>query len=337
MPSINSSTLGFINQTLRNPQPGSQFTPFEIGYNLIVILFGLTINGLIEIVLMRNKTIRSETIGPAIISLIGANFITLIGGTGWILSPDRLLGCKLFGVIGYALMLCSVFNLQGIGILKLCKLYFFKDVDETRFRRVYIFAAVFAWIISFVVSLPTAIGQWGQVATECNTLTCKITNVNADGSNTRYSMSKVYFASYIIVGISNVFLNIAIYYKIQSYFKKIVSEIGNFSSEMAMNYMKKERQTAKMMAADSVLYALFPIPPAVLYIIEEYPRATVENWVDTLSITLWASTAIAEPVLLLSFKEKYRQEIKNILKGAYSSVKDKFITTHSTVNTSVTD
>ena len=51
MPSINISTLGYINQTLANPQPGSQFTSFEIGYNLIVILFGLAINGLIEIVL----------------------------------------------------------------------------------------------------------------------------------------------------------------------------------------------------------------------------------------------------------------------------------------------
>ena len=185
MPSINTSTLGYVNQTLTNPQPGSQFTSFEIGCNLIVILFGLTMNGLIEIVLMRNKTIRSETISPAIISLIGANFITFIGGIGWILSPDRQLGCKLFGVIGYALMLCSVFNLQGIGILKLCKLYFFMDVDEKRFHKVYIFVAVFAWIISFVVSLPTAIGQWGQVATECNSLTCKIcpTSAHTSGVN----------------------------------------------------------------------------------------------------------------------------------------------------------
>ena len=106
---------------------------------------------------------------------------------------------------------------------------------------------------------------------------------------------------------------------------------------MATNYMKKEKQPAKLMVADSVLYALFPIPPAVLYIIEEYPRATVENWVDSVSITLWASIAIAEPILLLIFKEQYRQEIKNILKGLYSSVKDKFTTAHSTVFTSVTD
>ena len=336
MPSRNTSTLGHINRTLTNPQPGSQFTSFEIGYNLIVILFGLTVNGLVEFALIRNKKIRSETISPAIISLIGANFITLIGGGGWIVSPDRQLGCK-FGVIGFTLMLCSVFNLQGIGILKLCKLYFFKDVEEKRFRKVYIFVAAFAWIVSLIVSFPTAIGQWGQVATECNSLTCQITNVNADGSNTGYSMSRVYFASYIIVGISNAFLNIAIYYKIQSYFKTIVSEIGNVSTDMEMNYMKKEKQIAKMMLANSVLYALFPIPLAVLYVIEEYPRLTVENLIDTAFITLWGSTAIVEPVLILAFKEKYRQEIKTILKGAYSSVKDKFSITHATVITSVTD
>lgn len=123
MPSRNTSTLRHINQTLRYPQSGSPFTTSEEVYGLIWLLFGLVVNGLIEFVLIKNKKLRSETISLAIMSLIGANFITMIGGIGWFLIPYPQICCKVFGLIGYALMLCSVFNLQSIGILRFIKLY----------------------------------------------------------------------------------------------------------------------------------------------------------------------------------------------------------------------
>ena len=69
-----------------------------------------------------------------------------------------------------------------------------KDVNEERFRRVCMFAAIFAWIVTFIVSIPTAICRWGQVEIECNSIACYITNVYKDGSNTGYSMVRVYFA-----------------------------------------------------------------------------------------------------------------------------------------------
>ena len=337
MPSLNVSTFGYINQTLKYPQAGSPFTFSESVYGVIWLLFGLVVNGLIQLVLIKNKKLRSESTSPAIMSLISANSITLIGGIGWFLIPYPQIGCKVFGLMGYALMLCSVFNLQGIGILKFCNLYFWKDVDEEKFRRVCKLAAIFAWIVTFMVSFPTAIGQWGQVEIECNTIACYLTNVNKDGSNTGYSMIRVYYASYFIIGMSNIILNVAIYYKIQSYFKAITSDIGNFSPDMEMEYMRKERQITKMMGANSVLYVFFPIPLAALHFIDAYPKITVEHWLFTTIILLWGSTAIVEPALILAFKEKYRQEIKKILKGAYFSIKDKFTKTHSTVNTSAID
>ena len=104
-----------------------------------------------------------------------------------------------------------------------------------------------------------------------------------------------------------------------------------------MDYMRKERQIAKLMGTNSVVYVFFPIPLAALYFIEAHPTVTVENWVNTTIILLWGSTAIVEPALILAFKGKYRQEIKKIIKGAYSSVKDRFTMTHSTVNTSAID
>ena len=47
MPSINISTLGYINQTLKRPQPEHLVTGFALALNIIVCLSGLTINGLI--------------------------------------------------------------------------------------------------------------------------------------------------------------------------------------------------------------------------------------------------------------------------------------------------
>ena len=337
MPNINQSTLGYINQTLKYPQPASPISALEIGFDLIIILFGLTVNGLIGFVLMINKKLRSETIAPAIISLIGANFCFLLDSIGWLFSTDTRLGCKIFGTLGYALMLCSALNLFGIGILSFSKFYFLKNISEESFRMVCKFFAISAWIVSVTVSFPTSIGQWGQINIECNSRACRITNVNADGSNTGYSLSKAYFTSYIIVGISNIFLNIAIYYRIQNYFKTIVSEIGNFSPETAMDYLRKEKETAKMIAADCVLYVFFPIPRALLYMIEEYPEQTVTDSARAIALVLWGSTAIVEPVLLLAFKEKYRKEIKKILKGAYSSARNKFSISPSVADTSITD
>ena len=101
----------------------------------------------------------------------------------------------------------------------------------------------------------------------------------------------------------------------------MVSDIGNLSSVMTMNYMRKERKAIKIMGADSALYAIFPIPRAVLFILEPYPRITI-YWVTNVSLILWGLTAIIEPLLLLTFQEKYRTEIKKILKAIYLSTKN---------------
>ena len=77
--------------------------------------------------------------------------------------------------------------------------------------------------------------------------------------------------------------------------------------------MKKERKAVKIMGADSVLYAIFPIPRALLYILEPYPGMTID-WLSKVFLTLWASTAIMKPILLITFQDKYRAEIRNILK-----------------------
>ena len=148
-------------------------------------------------------------------------------------------------------------------------------------------------------------------------------------------MATVYYSSYIVIGILNVLLNIAIYYKIRSNIKTIVSDIGNLSPVMTMNYMKKENKAVKIMGADSALYAIFPLPRAILFILEPYPQTSI-HW-SRVTSTLWGLTAIIEPILLLIFQEKYRTEIKKILKITYSSIKNKFTTTHLTVNTQVTN
>ena len=211
-----------------------------------------------------------------------------------------------------------------------------RTVNEESFRRICTFAAGFAWILSFVVSFPTAIGRWGQLAEECNSKFCAIINVNVDGSHTGYSVATIYYSTYIVVGILSFLLNIANYYKIRNYIKTKVSEIGNLSADLTMKIMKKERKAVKIMVVDSVLYVLFPIPRAILFILEPY-SGTTSLGVTHASIILWELTAIIEPILLFIFQEKYRTEIKKILKVTSSSTKNKFITTHLTLNTLVTN
>ena len=333
MPTLNTTAFGYINHTLKYPQVAF-LSEWSDPINILLFFFGMTANGLIGVASIKDKVLRSDSITPAIISLVGANFAfclsRLIFFFSYFSSDFTFLiqmKCKIAAALGYGLMLCSIFNIFGMGICKFIRLYFLRTVNEENFRRTCIFAAGLAWIVSFVVSFPTTIGRWGQIAFECNSRLCAIINVNADGSHTGYSVATIYYSSYIVVGISNFFLNLAIYYEIRIHIKKMVSNIGNLSSFMTMNYMKKERNAVIIMGADSALYATLIIPRAVLFILEPYPKTTI-YWATKTSFTLWGLTAVIEPILLLTFQKKYRTEIKKILKITNSSTKNKSTTTH---------
>ena len=69
MPSLNISALGIINQTLKYHQTEPFPKAGRIAFQLVIALFGVTTNGLIEFVLLKNKKLRGETITPSIVSL----------------------------------------------------------------------------------------------------------------------------------------------------------------------------------------------------------------------------------------------------------------------------
>ena len=322
MPSLNASTLGDINQTLLYPQTEPPARALGLTIQLLMVLFGIISNGLIAFVIVTKKNLQSEGIAPAILSLVGSNFVFCINGLAYSLSPDSQWRCKVFGMIGYGLMLCSAYNLFGTGVLRFLKLYFTSKINEKNFRSACIIAALLSWIVPSIVLMPTAVGNWGQIAVECNSRSCQLNNVNGDGSNTGYSLAQIYFISYIVIGISNILLNIATYYKIQESFRAIrTSELRNLNSVWAADLLKKERKVAIMMGADSILYVIFPMPRALLYFIDPYPDTTAYG-ISRVLFTLWGSTAIIEPILLLIFKAQYRTEIKKIFKLAHLSVKN---------------
>ena len=249
MPSVNTSTLGNINQTLRYSQvvPYSSVIVFGIVFASIVILFGTIANGLIAYVLIKSERLRNEAINSVILSLVGANFTFLIVLTPCTRSYATQLRCKTIGMSMTGLMLCSNLNLMGVGILRLIKLYFMKRVKEKQFNLSCNFVAASSWIFSLIVLLPTALGRLGQAAVECNSRICTLTNVNDDGSNTGYSITRAYYATYILIGFFNVTLNIAAYYKIQNHCKTISSDLETLNPDLAANFLKKERKVAKML------------------------------------------------------------------------------------------
>lgn len=308
MPSLNISVLGIINQTLKYPQAEPFPKAGGIAFQFAIALFEITTNGLIGFELLKNKKLRGETITPSILSLVGANMLFLSVGLAYSFCSDTQLRCQILGMSGYGLMLCTAFNLFGIAIRKL---YFATRINEKMFRGSSVLVAVSSWLVTFIVLLPTAIGRWGQVAVECNSWSCTLINVNEDGSNTGYSIAKIYYISYIIIGISNIVLNLATYCKIQSYGNAISSEIGKLNSNTQADLMKRERNLAIMMGTDSTLYVVFLIPRAILFFIDPYPMITAHG-VARSFYSLWASTAIVEPILVLIFQEKYRKEIKKM-------------------------
>ena len=326
MPTANTSTLGTIDQTFQplrysHVVPYSSMTIFGIVLGAIMTLFGTIANGLIAFVLIKSEKLRNEAITYVILSLVGANLIYLIMATTYNRSEATQLKCKTIGMIKYGLMFCSNLNLLGIGTLRLIKLNFKKKINEKQFNFSCKFVAASSWIFSFIVLLPTALGQWGQVAVECNAnlqnVNCILINVNKDGSNTGYGITRAYYASYILIGFVNTFLNIAAYYKIQTYCKAISSDLEILNPDLATTFLKKERKLAKMLGTDSALYVILTFPHALLYVIDPYATITAYDVVSA-SYALWVSTSMIEPILLLAFQASYREEIKKIKKKILS-------------------
>ena len=90
MPTISTSTFGNINQTLRYPQfaPLTDWNDLKLAalpVKILLSLFGMTVNGLIGIVSIKDDVLRSENITPAIISLVGVNFLYCLTGLFFLL------------------------------------------------------------------------------------------------------------------------------------------------------------------------------------------------------------------------------------------------------------
>ena len=152
MPSLNVSVLGIINQTLKYPQTETFPKAGGIAFQLVIALFGITTNGLIGFVLFKNKKLRGETITPSILSLVGANLLFLSIGLVFSFCADTQWRCKILGVFGYGLMLCTAFNLFGIAIRKL---YFATRINEKMFHGSSVLVAISSWLVTFIVLLPT--------------------------------------------------------------------------------------------------------------------------------------------------------------------------------------
>ena len=100
--------------------------------------------------------------------------------------------------------------------------------------------------------------------------------------------------------------------------------------------MKRERKLAIMMGTDSALYFVFPIPRALLFIIDPYASTTAEK-TSKIFYALFSATAIVEPILLLAFQETYRQEIKTLIQTTYLSSRNKLFSIHKSLSASVTN
>ena len=115
MPTVNTSTLGIINQTVIHPQTEPPARALGLPFQFVIVLFGITANSLIAFVLLKNKILRTETIASAIFSLVGANLIFCIVGVVYSLSPDTQLRCKTLGMMGLDLCFARLSTFWVLG------------------------------------------------------------------------------------------------------------------------------------------------------------------------------------------------------------------------------
>ena len=286
----------------------------------IISLGGLIMNFLIIVVLLGSRRLRKEYIRPTIISIAFNNFsyslYTLPVQSIHFFMRDMPLptGCQIYGFITYGLWLCSAWNLLGAAVLRFAAVYFPHEKKSKLFRRASKLIPVLAWIVAFVIPLPTLLGKYGQFGFVCRTFGCTFININLDGSKANSDPQTMYGMSVVIIGLLMIILNVATFNRISKFSKVIVKQTKEVDQNMSTRIHKKERKVGK--AIGIVTLNFFLVYLLMIILLMSIPNATNTIPVVNLICYLIAGSAVVfNPVVLIICQERYQRAIGRLLQS----------------------
>ena len=286
----------------------------------ILSLGGFIMNFLIIVVLLGSRRLRKEYIRPTIVSIAFNNFsyslYTLPVQSIRYFMRDMPLptGCQIYGFITYGFWLCSAWNLLGAAVLRFVAVYFPHEKNSKLFRRASKLIPIMAWIVAFVIPLPTLLGIYGQFGFVCRTFGCIFIDINLDGSKADSDPQTMYGMSVVIIGILMMILNVATFKRISKLSKIISKQTKEIDQNMSTRIHKKERKVGK--AIGIVTLKFFLVYLMMITLLMSIPNAT--NTIPVVNLICYliaGSSVVFNPLVFIICQERYQRAIRRLLQA----------------------
>ena len=289
-------------------------------YDIFLSVFGSAMNLLVILAILRSSELRKEYLTPSILSIALNDFIFSCG----ILPVTSLLGfmkdlplpygSELYGFITFVLWQGSIFNLLEVAILR-CVVVFFPQICQTQnFSRACIIGPVLAWILSILALVPVLSRQYGRFGFICKLFAIGIIGVDEYGNALSPHPFKMYMVVIIISGLLLILLNVITFFQVSRKTRKLFLQIKDVNLESGKKVLQKEKDIGKMVMIITGSFLLVFCPQITLLLVDPYAYISKSNaYIFTLFLS--SSLVIIDPIIYCVSHEKYREEIKSMLKA----------------------
>ena len=287
--------------------------------NVLQCILGSGLNFLVLCAILRSSELRKEYLTPSIASIALTDFLYSIYPlpvlTHLYLTGDMPLpnSCSFYGCFVYLLWMVSFLNLLAISLLRCGKIYLLRSSKEKYFRRASIWAPIIAWLMSALYVLPIFFGVSGQFGLECKSFWCRFLAVNHDGKPMPVDPELYFLLLAMFAGTMMFYLNVATYYKIRE--KSVIILVG-MNLEDAKRIIKKEHSVGRMVAMMTISACIIYLPLSLFLVIDpthQFTQPTIALCCHVLTSML----VVIDPLVYVYTQEKYREEIKMMLKSIY--------------------
>jgi hypothetical protein len=162
--------------------------------------------------------------------------------------------------------------------------------------------------------IPTLLGQYGQIGVECKSFNCVLLDIDLAGNQMKFGPNTVRFPMYILFGISVLILNIATYFQVSRKAKKIFMRISVVNKDAGRKILEKERSVGKTVALLTAAFFIVYYPYAIFMELEPTASSTHPKVHAVLRLMVF-SIVLIDPLVCVTCQEKYREEIKIILRS----------------------
>ena len=294
---------------------------------MLLSIAGVTLNLLVVLAIFRSPDIRKEYFAPTIGSLATVDFLFSIyilpvwSLRGFTSDLPLYTGCEFYGFAAYGLWELSASNLLCFAVLRCVRVYFpAKALTPTQnlwFEHASKIAPAVCWIFAFMSTIPTLSHRYGRFGFECKKFVCMIVDIDRSGNQLSSHPIQMFMGIILAKVFVATTLNIVTYFAVKRKTKQLCKEIIDTNPDTCYKIKQQEKKLGIMVMTITGAFFLVYLPRIILLAVA--PNAAITHIPGTMITTfLSCCLVIIDPIVYTMTQEKYRDEIKEIMKSVFN-------------------